>query len=215
VLSFLPQTVHSGTPLNDDLQYLMPFNMQGPSVSNVIRSNPGLSREIREFIERIRQELPGATERSRLAIRTYLKMILLSLVNHCADNKNGLAALNRQQDALARLAAVFQHMQEHYDEPIRVSDAARMCAASTCRFMNLFKEVTGQSFVAYLNRFRVAKAKELLASTKKPIAEISLETGFCNQSYFGAIFRRITDETPLNYRLQSTCAPSGHSFKSQ
>ena len=75
VLSFLPQTVHSGTPLNDDLQYLMPFNMLGTSVSNVIRANPVLSREMREFIERIRKELPGSTERSRLAIRTYLKMI--------------------------------------------------------------------------------------------------------------------------------------------
>ena len=45
VLSFLPQTVHSGIPFGDDLQYLMPFNLQGPSVPNVIHANPALSRE--------------------------------------------------------------------------------------------------------------------------------------------------------------------------
>jgi transcriptional regulator GlxA family with amidase domain len=72
---------------------------------------------------------------------------------------------------------------------------------SDCCFMHLFKEVTGQSFVAYLNRFRVARARSLLASTDKAISEISLETGFCNQSYFGVIFRRITGMTPLEYRL--------------
>jgi YesN/AraC family two-component response regulator len=79
-----------------------------------------------------------------------------------------------------------------------------MCAASTCRFMNLFKEVTGRSFVAYLNRFRVDKAKEMLVSTNKQISEIGLETGFCNQSYFGVVFRRVTGVTPLEYRLHST-----------
>lgn len=203
VLSFLPQTVHSGTPLSDDLEYLMPFNIQGPSCSNVIRANAGISKEVRDLIDRIRQELPGVTERSRLAIRTYLKMILLSLGNHCAESQTGRTAFNRQKDATARLAIVFDYVQKHYDEPIRVANVARMCAASTCRFMNLFKEVTGQSFVSYLNRFRVAKARDLLVNTNKSISEISLETGFCNQSYFGVVFRRLTGETPLNYRLHS------------
>jgi AraC-like DNA-binding protein/quercetin dioxygenase-like cupin family protein len=215
VLSFLPQAVHSGTPLNDDLEYLMPFNMQAPAWSNVIRANAGISKEIRELIERIRQELPGATERSRLSIRTYLKMILLFLGNHCAENRSGRSAFNRQKDAAARLAPVFDHLQKHYDEPIRVADVARMCAASTCRFMNLFKEVTGQSFVSYLNRFRVAKARDLLANTNKTISEISLDTGFCNQSYFGVVFRRVTGETPLNFRLQSMQDIPCHTLKRQ
>jgi AraC-like DNA-binding protein len=204
VLSFLPQTVHSGIPLSDDLQYLMPFNLRVPSVSNVIPANFGVSREIRELIDKIRQELPGATARSQLTIRTYLKVILLILSNYCADHSAGRAVFHRQRDAAARLVAAFEHVQQHYDEPIRVAEVARMCAASTCRFMNLFKEVTGQSFVAYLNRFRVDKAKEMLASTNKPISEIGLETGFCNQSYFGVVFRRITGVTPLEYRLHST-----------
>src|SRR5216683_4019801 len=65
VLSFLPQTVHSGAPLGDDVQYLMPFSLDGPSVPNVIPAKVGLSREILDLVDRIRQELPGASERSR------------------------------------------------------------------------------------------------------------------------------------------------------
>jgi AraC family transcriptional regulator, transcriptional activator of pobA len=201
VLSFLPQTVHCGTPLGDDIQYLMPFSLKGPSVPNVIPGKTGLSREILDLIERIRPELPGASERSRLAIRTYLKMILLALVNYCSEIGETREVFDRHRDAVGRLAPIFEHLQKHYDEPIRVNDAARLCAASSCCFMNLFKEVTGQSFVAYLNRYRVAKAQSLLAATNKAISEISLETGFCNQSYFGAVFRRITGMTPLAYRL--------------
>lgn len=210
VLSFLPQTVHSGIPLNDDLQYLMPFNLSVPSVSNVVRANSGVSREIRDLIDKIFCELPGDTDRSQLTIRTYLKVILLILSNYCAEHSPERGALTRQRDAAARLAPAFDHVQKHYDEPMRVADVARLCAASTCRFMNLFKEVTGHSFVVYLNRFRIDKAKDLLANTNKTISEIGLETGFCNQSYFGVVFRRTTGETPLEYRLSAHSVSPQH-----
>jgi AraC-like DNA-binding protein len=206
VLSFLPQTVHQGAPLGDDFQYLMPFSTYGAVVSNVIRARAGLTREILDLVDRIRSEMPGDTEHSRLAIRTYLKMILLVLVGHCSEYGEARAAFGRQREARERLAPVFEHLQQHYDEPVRVTDAARLCAVSSCCFMNLFKEVTGQSFVAYLNGYRVAQAQGLLSTTDKSISEISLESGFCTQSYFGMVFRRVTGMTPLAYRLQSTGA---------
>lgn len=204
VLSFLPQTVHQGTPVGDDFQYLMPFSTYGAVVPNVIRARAGLTREILDLVDRVRSEMPGDTERSRLAIRTYLKMILLVLVGHCSEYGEARAAFSKQREAKERLAPVFEHLQHHFDEPIRVTDAARLCAVSSCCFMNLFKEVTGQSFVAYLNGYRVTKAQGLLSTTDKPISEISLEAGFCTQSYFGMVFRRVTGMTPLAYRLHST-----------
>jgi AraC-like DNA-binding protein len=203
VLSFLPQTVHSGTPFGDDWRYLLPFSLQHPSVPNVIRSNHDASREISELIERIRRELPAASEFSRLAVRTYLKMILLRLLNECSEIGDLRRALVVQQESLARLTPILEFIKEHSDEPIRIKDAARMCAASPCTFMNLFKQVTGQSFVTYLNHFRVTKAQDLLINTNKSIAEISLEVGFCNQSYFTVTFRQIVGETPSIFRMQN------------
>ena len=202
VLSFLPQTVHSGAPLGDDVQYLMPFSLNGPSVPNVIFANKSLAREILDLIERIHGEMPAASEHARLSIRTYLKMILLALVDHCSEKDEAREAFNRRSEAVERLTPVFEYLQHHYDEPIRVNDAARLCAVSACCFMNLFKEVTGQSFVAYLNHYRVSKARAFLAATDKPISAVGLETGFCTQSYFGSVFRRVTGLTPLAYRLQ-------------
>jgi AraC-like DNA-binding protein len=209
VLSFLPQTVHLGAPVGDDFQYLMPFSTYGTVVPNVIPARAGLSREILELVGRIGRELPGDTEHSRLAMRTYLKMILLVLVGHCSEYAQARVAFNKQREARERLAPVFAHLQNHYDDPIRVTDAARLCAVSSCCFMNLFKEVTGQSFVAYLNGYRVVKAQGLLSTTDKPLSEISLEAGFCTQSYFSMVFRRVTGITPLAYRLESTGGNTG------
>jgi len=210
VLSFLPSLLHAGAPLGDDLQYLMPFTLLEPSFPNVIPAGTGLWRELIDFVEKIRRELPGESERSRLAIKTYLRMILLSLVNHYSHLKSARAALENQQGQMKRLAPLMAHIEQHYEKPIRVNDAARMCAMSECSFMQLFREVTGQSFVPYLNRFRIARAQELLASTTNAISEISLETGFCNQSYFGVIFRRMTGMTPLEYRLHHAKPKASH-----
>ena len=202
VLSFLPETLHMGAPTGDDFQYLMPFNIYGPVVPNVIPAQTRLANEMLDLIERIRQEIPADTERSRLAIRTYLKMLLLQLVGHCSEFREARAEFSKKSEAKGRLAPIFEHLEHHFDEPIRVTDAARLCGVSPCCFMSLFRELTGQSFVAYLNGYRVLQAKALLSSTKKPISEVSLEAGFCNQSYFTMVFRRLTTMTPLAYRLQ-------------
>jgi len=202
VLSFLPQTLHMGSPTGDDFQYLMPFSVYGAVVPNVIPAKTHLANEMLDLIDRIRGEISADTESSRLAIRTYLKMILLPLVSHCSEFREARAEFSKRSEARQRLAPIFEHLARHYDEPIRVTDAARLCGASPCCFMSLFKELTGQSFVAYLNGYRVVQAKALLASTRKPISEVSLEAGFCNQSYFTMVFRRLTRMTPLAYRLQ-------------
>jgi AraC-like DNA-binding protein len=207
VLSFLPQLVHSG-PLADDMQYLMPFQLQESNCSNIIPAGAGHTPEIFDYIQRIREELPGTSVRSRLAIKTYLKMILLHLVNHYAAFSEAREALQRQQRNAERLSPILDFLDTHYAEPVRVDGAARLCAMSACCFMHLFKEVTGHSFVAYLNRFRVAKAQQLLTATGTSIADISLDTGFCNQSYFGVIFRRVTGMSPLAYRVSNGLSTS-------
>jgi transcriptional regulator GlxA family with amidase domain len=74
--------------------------------------------------------------------------------------------------------------------------------SQTC-FMEVFKQVTGQTFGVYLKRFRIGKAQELLITTGKTLSEISYETGFCDQSHFGDVFRQVTGTTPLVYRLSA------------
>jgi YesN/AraC family two-component response regulator len=68
--------------------------------------------------------------------------------------------------------------------------------------MRFFKQVTGQPFVSHLNQFRVAKAQRLLATTDRTIADIGQEVGFCNQSYFGLVFRGMTGLSPREYKAK-------------
>jgi AraC-like DNA-binding protein len=58
----------------------------------------------------------------------------------------------------------------------------------------------GLTPVAYLNRYRVQQARQLLKTTHKSITEIALDVGFSGSSYFSRIFRRETGMSPEAYR---------------
>ena len=68
-------------------------------------------------------------------------------------------------------------------------------------FSKIFKEGTGYTFNEYLNRLRIEKAKELLTNTNIEIEQIPNMVGYEDRSYFGKIFRRLTDTTPKRYRV--------------
>jgi AraC family transcriptional regulator len=149
---------------------------------------------------RIRTELPASSTRARLAVRTYLKMLLLLLVNQYAPYAGTVEIFQRQQRALDRLRPLFRYLGENCEDAIQVQKAARICAMSESHFMSFFKQVTGSSFMKYLNHYRVARAQSLLTSSDESLASISQKVGFCDQSYFGIVFRKIVGTTPAIYR---------------
>ena len=64
----------------------------------------------------------------------------------------------------------------------------------------MFKKETGQTFINYLNNYKIERSKDLLKNTNMTLLDISLEVGFNNQSYYSTIFKKYTNMTPLEYR---------------
>jgi AraC-like DNA-binding protein len=201
-LYFLPEAIRVTDATGEDVEYLAPFLLQDAAFPNIIPARAGNSSEMFDLIKRIHTELPAATSRARLAVRTYLKMTLMLLVNHYAGRSGTVETFNRKQRAIEQLRPLFDYLEDHYQEPIAVGTAAEVLGLSKPHFMRLFKQVTGQPFVNYLNHFRIAKAQALLATTEMSISEVSEEVGFYDQSYFGLIFRRLAQMTPLQYKRQ-------------
>ena len=54
-----------------------------------------------------------------------------------------------------------------------------------------------------MRRLRVELAGRWLTDTDLPLAEIALAAGFCDQSHFSNLFRRIIGVTPSHYRRQA------------
>jgi AraC-like DNA-binding protein len=201
-LYFLPEELRAMDSTSEEVEYLTPFLLQDAAFPHVIATRSGVADEIFSLIKRIHAELPATTTRARLAVKTYLRMILLLLVNHYAGQRGTVETFNRQQRAIEQLRPLFDYLETHYRETITIETAAAVMGMSQSHFMRLFKQVTGQPFVHYLNHFRVAKAQSLLATTTLSVADVSQAVGFCDQSYFGLLFRKLTRITPLQYKRQ-------------
>lgn len=106
--------------------------------------------------------------------------------------------LSGEAQRLVRQAMAY--LQEHYAEPISRQDLANHVGLSDDYLTSCFHKELGLTPVAYLNRYRIQQARQLLKYTHKSITEIAFEVGFANSSYFSRIFHRETGMTPAAYR---------------
>jgi AraC-like DNA-binding protein/mannose-6-phosphate isomerase-like protein (cupin superfamily) len=185
---------------SDSAEYLTPFLLQDSEFPHIVPAETGIPNQVLELMLRIRSELPPLSPRGRLAVKTYLKMILMLLVNRYASYAGTVETFQRQQRDLDRLLPLFRFLGENCGCAIQVKEASRICGMSESHFMSFFKRVTGLSFMKYLNQYRVERSQVLLVNTDESMASISQEMGFCDQSYFGTVFRRLVGMTPAAYR---------------
>ena len=84
--------------------------------------------------------------------------------------------------------------------PVTVEEMAGRCGLSTSHFMRWFRQMTGSSFVSYLNEYRLSEAAQLLRGSDKKILTVANETGFDSLSNFNRQFRQRYGVTPREYR---------------
>lgn len=197
-LFFDPEIIRS-EGASDSVEYLTPFLLQDAQFPHIVSAESGLPRQILECMLRMYSER-RSNPHLRLTLKTYLKLILVTLVNHYATYNGTIEVFCRQERAIGRIRPLFQHLEEKFGSPIQIRQAARICGMSDSHFMGLFKEVTGMSFLQYLNHYRAEKAKVMLAFSDDSIKKICQDAGFCDQSYFGAVFRKIVGVPPAEFR---------------
>ena len=92
------------------------------------------------------------------------------------------------------------YIRSHIKEKISLSQLAQASALSSGRFSHLFREETGMTPLAYVQKERLETAKSMLLYTDYPISEISAALCFSSESHFIKVFREYTGKTPGRYR---------------
>ncbi len=112
-------------------------------------------------------------------------------------------------DLPARLERALAFLRRNYAQPIGSADAAAAASLSPSRFHALFRRWLNQTPQAYLTALRIARARELLAESDLPIAQIALLVGYGDQTALSRAFRRETGTTPARYRRARRCPRLG------
>ena len=103
----------------------------------------------------------------------------------------------RESEAMLRLS---DYIGENYMNKIRIEDMAGLLHMSHSNFYAVFRRCYGMSPIAYINKFRISVAAQLLRNTDDTVAKIALSVGVGDPLYFDRLFRREYGMSPVEYR---------------
>lgn len=189
-----------------DREFLSAFFDRGPGFNPYLKRSQLTGSRVPSIVRAMAataaKSWTGDPAIARLRLKTDLYRLLLGLRELYAAELDSRRA-NERKARLGRLAPVFALVHERYGERISLEEAAGAVGMSTFRFCRVFKEATGKTFIGYLHRVRIDRAKELLSDPECPVAFAAAESGFDNASFFSKIFKSLMGVSPIEYRRQA------------
>lgn len=119
------------------------------------------------------------------------------LVNLASDRLRGAPA------ATDRVEQVQQFLRENLTAHLSVPELAQLVRLSPSHFSALFRASTGYGPIEYVKRLRIARARELLITTERPIMAIAAEVGYLDAFYFARQFRAVNGISAREFRRRS------------
>ena len=91
-------------------------------------------------------------------------------------------------------------VRENYKQKFSLPALAGELYVDKSYLLRTFKEIKGYTLLEFHNIVRTEKAKEMLQRPELPIAFIASEAGYVSASHFTQVFRKVTGQTPSQYR---------------
>ena len=96
----------------------------------------------------------------------------------------------------------IQYVDLHYSEKISADALSMEVGLSKDKLQAGLQCRAGKTLHKYIQEVRLAKARELLANTNKPLKSVADASGFVNESHFCKVFKKIHFVSPVQYRYQ-------------
>ncbi len=101
---------------------------------------------------------------------------------------------------LQKLAPAIRVLEERHHQQLSMEELAGLAGMSSTHFNRQFSSLLGTSPTRLLHAMRIDRARHLLVTTNRNIADIAMEVGYYDQSHFTRRFHRHCGMTPRAYR---------------
>jgi two-component system response regulator YesN len=170
----------------------LPAESLGPSVLQLVvvaAHNRGMEEGLSEPLDRILAPFTGS-EAAR--VPAVLKENL----------RQTLVRLARKRPTTAELSPVVEkamdYLRKNFGKAVSLEETARYTGVHPQYLSRMFSQEKGESFVDYLTRLRVSKAKELLRGGQN-VKETAAEVGYADANYFSRLFKKWEGLSPGDY----------------
>lgn len=192
-------------PDSNEKETLFNLTYLRPVIMNAYHKNPFLSftGKSKKQFENLFLELLNEYSNSSELSSTYLRTLIARLFTLITREYEAVSP--HEEDALFikyryAIQDALDHIDTHFTENIHLKDICKIALMSVSSFSYVFKQITGKTFIEYVNYLRVRHACNLLMDTNRSLLNICNECGFYDLAYFSRIFKRILGYPPSTYR---------------
>ena len=116
----------------------------------------------------------------------YLLLILHYVEQECIAESSAVARPHNET-----VEQICAYLAANYRQKFSLTEVAAQFYLSPYYLSRLFRRVTGQSIVDYINNRRIEAAQKLLETTELSISAVAEQTGFASAAHFRRVFREV------------------------
>lgn len=153
---------------------------------------------VEDMLQQIVKEAQERNSTYEIYIQTLIMQLLIFSSRYIEEHS--VEALDYLNPMYERISEVVRYINTHHQKDLSLQYLADKFYISSYYLSRAFKEVTGFTFVEYLNSVRIKEAKKLLEETNLKVYFIAEKVGYRSITHFGRVFKEITGHAPLFYR---------------
>lgn len=143
----------------------------------------------------------GTFENFSAALNNYgTKEAVFDFVSEVILTSMGEAVKRKQEEGKRPIREAKNYIRLHYKDALTLEKVSGIVGLNASYLSALFKKETGKTFLEYLTKVRMDKAKEMLKETNETISAICQEVGYSDTKYFVKCFQKYTGLKPNQYR---------------
>lgn len=157
----------------------------------------GLGCDQEEFLKKAEADILPQNELNIEILKNHFRNLIRQVI------------LEREKEHTDRSHTVLEdaldYIEEHYEqEGLSLNEAAAVINVSPNYFSAIFSQEMNMTFIEYVTKKRMEKAKKLLRQSNLHTAEIALQVGYKDAHYFSFVFKKTQGCTPREYRNQTS-----------
>ncbi|MCU9615106.1 AraC family transcriptional regulator [Caldibacillus lycopersici] len=155
---------------------------------------------IREIYEEMIQKEKGYLYAIKSKMYELILWLYRTVYSDEKSNQYQSEAISNPKILIDNLNKIFSFIEEHYQQKITIEDISQYLGFNPQYFTRYFKKLTGQTFVTFLNDYRLNKAKWILLNDDLQMIEVASLAGFHSVKTFHHLFKEKFGTSPLKYK---------------
>ena len=167
-------------------------------VAGILHLTPGDRDRIQHLLHGLMLEMKSPRYGRETMIRCLLAQLLAYIVRNTVQEPSEHWESSEPKNA--KILEISNYLAAHSAEKLSLDEISERFDISKYHLCRTFKDATGFTISEFINASRVMRARELLLTTDKSVAQIAKEVGFESSTHFGKVFKQQRGRSPMAYR---------------